>query len=60
VADLVPDRNDGEFRLSFYRGGKLFGMETEVQVIFPESEGRANSLELRSFSSSLARGVREH
>jgi len=60
VADLVPDRNDGEFRLSFYRGGKLFGMETEVQIIFPESEGRANSLELRSFSSSLARGVREN
>src|SRR5512138_3962135 len=27
--DLIPFGHDGDFRLSFYRGGKLFGMETD-------------------------------
>ena len=60
VADLVPDRNDGEFRLSFFRGGKLFGMETEALLVFPDSGARAASVELRSNGAVLARGVREN
>jgi hypothetical protein len=60
VADLVPERNDGEFRLAFFRAGKSFGMETEGLLIFPESGSRAASLELRSNGAVLARGVREN
>jgi hypothetical protein len=59
VADLVPERNDGEFRLSFYRGGKLVGMETEALVAFTESGGRAPGFDLRGFITVLARGARD-
>lgn len=60
VADLVPDRNDGEFHLSFHRGGKLFGMDTDGLIVFAESGGRATGLELRSAGAVLARGTREN
>jgi hypothetical protein len=60
VADLAPERNDGEFRLSFYRGGKLFGMETDGLIVFPESGSKPTGFELHSFSTVVARGVREN
>ena len=60
VADLVPERNDGEFRLAFFRAGKPFGMETEGLLVFPESGSRAGSLELRSNGTVVARGIREN
>jgi hypothetical protein len=59
--DLVPFGHDGEFRLSFYRGGKLFGMEAEGQFAFRgDSAGHATSVELTQFNRALARGVREN
>jgi hypothetical protein len=59
--DLVPIGHDGEFRLSFYRGGKLFGMETEGQLAFRgDSAGHATTIELTQFNRALARGVREN
>jgi hypothetical protein len=60
TADLVPDRNDGEFHLAFSRAGKFFGMETDGLIAFPEGRGPAASLELRSNGAVLARGVREN
>jgi hypothetical protein len=59
VADLLPERNDGEFRLSFYRGGKLFGMETEALMAFTDSGGHAPGFDLRGFTTVLARGARD-
>jgi hypothetical protein len=59
TVDLVPDRNDGQFRLAFYRDGKPFGMEREALIEFTESGGHATGLELRVWSNVLARGVRE-
>ena len=35
--DLVPFGHDGEFRSSFSRGGKLFGMEVDAQLAFTAS-----------------------
>jgi hypothetical protein len=59
--DLVPFGHDGEFRLSFYRGGKLFGMEAEGQFAFRgDSAGHATSVELTQFNRVLARGPREN
>jgi hypothetical protein len=59
--DLVPIGHDGEFRLSFYRGGKLFGMETDGQFAFRgDSAGHATTIELTQFNRALARGVREN
>ena len=58
--DLVPFGHDGEFRLSFYRGGKLFGMEAEGQFAFHgDSSGHATSIELTQFNRVIARGPRE-
>ena len=57
--DLVPFGHDGDFRLSFYRGGKLFGMEMDGQFAFKgDSAGHATTLELTQFSRVLARGAR--
>ncbi|HEX5073561.1 MAG TPA: DUF2911 domain-containing protein [Gemmatimonadaceae bacterium] len=59
--DLVPIGHDAEFRLSFYRGGKLFGMEAEGQLEFRgDSAGHATSIELSQFNRLLARGSREN
>ncbi len=59
--DLVPSRNDGEFGLSFYRGGKLFGMEAEAQLAFRgDSAGHATAIEFTQFNRVLARGSREN
>ena len=58
--DLVPTNRDQEFRLSFYHGGKLFGMEAEGVIVFPESRGKAESLNFMAFGKVIARGVREN
>lgn len=59
--DLVPFGHDGEFRLSFYRGGKLFGMEADGQVAFSgDSAGHATTIELTQFNRLIARGPREN
>ena len=59
--DLVPTNRDAEFRLSFYHGGKLFGMEAEGQFAFRgDSAGHATSIELTQFNRLLARGPREN
>jgi hypothetical protein len=58
--DLVPFGHDGDFRLSFYRGGKLFGMETDSQLTFTRDSGdHATGLELSSVGRVVARGARE-
>ena len=57
--DLVPVGNDGEFRSSFYRGGKLFGMEAEGLFAFHgDSAGHATTLELTQYNRVIARGAR--
>lgn len=59
--DLVPIGHDGEFRLSFYRGGKLFGMEAEGDLAFRgDSAGHATTIELTQFNRLLAKGSREN
>ena len=58
--DLVPTNRDGEFRLSFYHGGKLFGMEAEGVLAFRESDGRMNAVDFLAFGRVIARGVREN
>jgi hypothetical protein len=59
--DLVPVGHDGDFRLSFYRGGRLYGMETDGQLTFTgDSEGHATAVELTSVGRVVARGSREH
>jgi hypothetical protein len=58
--DLVPTNRDGEFRLSFYHGGKLFGMESEGVIAFRESGGRVNAFDFLAFGKVIARGVREN
>lgn len=59
--DLVPFGHDGEFRLSFYRGGKLFGMEAEGQFAFKgDSAGHATGLDLVVFSRVIGRGNRHN
>lgn len=58
--DLVPTNRDGEFRMSFYHAGKLFGMEAEGAVVFPESRGKASTLTVVAFGKVIARGVREN
>ena len=58
--DLVPTNRDGEFRLSFYHGGKLFGMEAEGVLAFRESDGRMNAVDFLAFGKVIARGIREH
>ena len=57
--DLVATNRDGEFRGSFYHGGKLFGMEAEGVFAFRESGGKVNEIELLAFGRTLARGARE-
>ena len=57
--DLVPTNRDGEFRLSFYRGGKLFGMEADGVIAFRESNGKVDQIEFLAFGRTLARGTRE-
>jgi DUF2911 family protein len=57
--DLVPIGHDGEFRMSFYRSGKLFGMETDGQISFHgDSAGHATTIDLTQFNRLLARGPR--
>jgi len=59
--DLVPFGHDGEFRLSFYRGGKLFGMETEGQFAFKgDSAGHATGFELVANSRVIGRASRQN
>jgi hypothetical protein len=59
--DLVPIGHDGEFRLSFYHGGKLFGMEADGQIEFHgDSAGHATTIALTQFNRLLARGSREN
>jgi len=59
--DLVPFGHDGEFRLSFYRDGKLFGMEADGQLAFRgDSAGHATTIELTQFTRALAKGAREN
>ena len=59
--DLVPIGHDREFRLSFYRSGKLFGMETEGQLEFSDdSSGHATTIQLWQFNRLLAKGSREN
>ena len=58
--DLVPTNRDREFRLSFYHGGKLFGMEAEGVLAFRESDGRMNAVDFLAFGRVIARGVREN
>jgi len=59
--DLVPIGHDGEFKLSFYRSGKLFGMEAEGQLAFHgDSAGHATTINLTQFNRLLARGPREN
>jgi Protein of unknown function (DUF2911) len=59
--DLVPIGHDGEFRLSFYRDGKLFGMEAEGDLAFRgDSAGHATTIELTQFNQLLAKGSREN
>jgi hypothetical protein len=58
--DLVPTNRDREFRLSFYHGGKLFGMEAEGVIAFPDSRGKAESLSFLAFGKVIARGTREN
>jgi Protein of unknown function (DUF2911) len=57
--DLVPTNRDGEFRLSFYRDGKLFGMEAEGQFAFKDSSsGHATGFDFVAFSRVIGRGAR--
>lgn len=56
--DLVPTNRDGEFRLSFYHGGKLFGMEAEGAIMFPDPNGKAASLTFLAFGKVIAKGER--
>ena len=58
--DLVPTNRDGEFRLSFYHDGKLFGMEAEGVIAFRPSSGGHSELEFLAFGRVLARGTREN
>ena len=59
--DLVPIGHDGEFKLSFYRGGKLFGMEADGQLEFRgDSAGHATTIQLWQFNRLLSRGSREN
>ena len=59
--DLVPFGHDGDFRLSFFRSGKLFGMESDGQFTFTgDSAGHATGLELTSLGRVIARGTREN
>ena len=58
--DLVPTNRDGEFRLSFYHGGKLFGMEAEGVIAFRGAGGRVNAIDFLAFGKVIARGVREN
>lgn len=58
--DLVPTNRDGEFRLSFYHGGKLFGMEAEGVIAFRQSSGPSQGLDVLAFGKAIARGTREH
>jgi DUF2911 family protein len=58
--DLIPLGHDGDFRLSFYRGGKLFGMEADGQLAFRgDSAGHATSIELTQNNRVIARGPRQ-
>jgi hypothetical protein len=58
--DLVPFGHDGDFRLSFFRSGKLFGMETDAQVTFTgDSSRHATGIELTSVGRVVARGTRD-
>jgi hypothetical protein len=58
--DLVPTNRDREFRMSFFRGGKPFGMEAEGVIAFKESDGRVTGFELLAFNRTLARATREN
>ena len=59
--DLVPIGHDGEFKLSFYRGGKLFGMEADGQLEFRgDSAGHATTIQLWQFNRLLSRGSRDN
>jgi hypothetical protein len=57
--DLVPFGHDGDFRSSFYRAGKLFGMEVDAQISFMgESGARATEFEMTSNGHLVAKGSR--
>src|SRR5205085_7906831 len=59
--DLVPFSHDNEFRSSFYRGGKPFGMETDGQFTSSgDSGGHAAAVELTSLGRVVARGARQN
>ena len=59
--DLVPFGHDGEFRLSFYRGGRLFGMEAEGQFAFKgDSAGHSTGLDLVAFSRVIGHANRQN
>jgi hypothetical protein len=45
--DLLPAGDDGEFRPSFYQGGKLFGMEGEVLFAFDVNGRHATGFDMR-------------
>jgi hypothetical protein len=47
--------------LSFYRGGKLFGMEADGQLEFRgDSAGHATTIQLWQFNRLLSRGSRDN
>jgi hypothetical protein len=56
--DLVPTNRDGEFRLSFYHGGKLFGMEAEGVTRVPPSRklARWNAVDFHGVSGGHRAG----
>ena len=59
--DLVPFGHDGEFRLSFYRAGKLFGMEADGQFAFKgDSAGHATGFDFTALSRVIGRAAREN
>lgn len=58
--DLVPTNKEREFRPSFYRSGKPFGMEAEGVLVFKESDGRATGFDLLAFGRVVARATREN
>jgi hypothetical protein len=61
AVDLVPFGHDGEFRLSFYRAGKLFGMEADGQFAFKgDSAGHATGFDFTALSRVIGRASREN
>jgi hypothetical protein len=58
--DLIPTSRDRQFRPSFYRAGKPFGMEVEGVLLFQESDGRATGFDFLAFNRVIAKAAREN